>query len=95
MAQQWEENLEEGKKEMRQDYRDLVNSQGWNRFRVRLERLLTQKEAVKAAAIRKLEERPDAIYAVTLLQGYIDALNFVISEPHRTITRLTNQGGDQ
>ena len=71
-------------------YRDLIATPAWNKFQDHLGRCLTKKEVVKAEAIRK-----NALHDATLLQGWIDAINFVIGEPTRIITRLTNQSGDE
>ena len=72
-----------------EDYRSLVGNQGWNRFQARLVQLLNQKEQVKAAAIRA-----DKVNEIRLNQGFIDALNFVISEPLKLISRMTNPAGE-
>ena len=76
-------------------YRDLIASPAWNRFQDHLGKHLQQKQKVQAEAIRSLVRDSNVIHAVTLNQGYMDALNFVIGEPHKIITRLTNQAGDE
>ena len=80
---------EEAQKRAVEDYRLLVANQGWNRFQARLVQLLNQKEQVKAAAIRA-----DKANEIRLNQGYIDALSFVISEPLKLISRMTNPDGE-
>ena len=49
-----------------------------------------KKEVVKAEAIRK-----GAFNDALLNQGWIDCINFVIGEPSKQISRLSNQIGDQ
>ena len=89
-----EKDQKEANREIVELYRDLIANPGWNRFQDHLGKLLKAKEVVKAEAIRNLVKDSNVIHAITLNQGWIDAVNFVISEPHRIITRLTNQAGE-
>ena len=88
-----EENQEvqrEANQEIVDSYRDLIATQGWSKFLDLLDKHLKRREVVKAEAIRI-----NNFNNVSLHQGFIDALTFVISEPTRIITRLTDQSGDE
>ena len=84
-----ENSPKEANQEIADSYRDLIASPAWNRFRDHLDKHLKAKEVVKAEAIRKSLDNE-----ARLCQGWIDGINFVIGEPNRIITRLTNQSGD-
>ena len=79
----------EANQEIVDSYRDLIAHPAWSRYRDHLVKHLTAREVVKAEAIRKSHDN-DA----RLCQGWIDGITFVIGEPTRIITRLTNLNGD-
>jgi len=68
-----------------QELKELVTTKGWLRLQDHLAKHLTQKERVKAEAIRQAKDSD-----VRLLQGFIDGINFVVSEPLK-LTRLYSQ----
>lgn len=83
-------NQEEARSQAIQDYRSLAANPGWSRLQDHLAKLLMQKEKVKADAVRVAK-----FHEVAMNQGFIDCLNFVISEPHKKISQLSNQAGDE
>ena len=92
--EQKEKDPKEANQEIVDHYRDLIQTPAWSRFRDHLERHLKQREVVKAEAIRNLVKDENFGFSVALNQGWIDGVNFVIGEPNRIITRLSNQAGD-
>ena len=61
----------------------LEVSEEWNKLVAHLHQHLTRREQVKADQIRKSE---DARYS----QGFIDGINFVMSEPSKLIKTAFN-----
>lgn len=85
---EWEKGLET--KREAEALRRLVDSEGWSKLLGLLERLLTRKEKVKANQIRAIK-----FDEVSYTQGYIDALNFVMSEPERIISSANSSSTEE